>query len=988
MVNPLVKIFGSKHERDVRTLIPFVEKINNFEPEIKSLSDEQLRGKTTEFKERLGKGETLDDVLCEAFAVVREAARRTINMRHFDVQLMGGIVLYHGKISEMKTGEGKTLVATLPLYLIALEGKGAHLVTVNDYLAKRDATWMGPIYEFLGLTVEYLYHDIPFPERKAAYLADITYGTNNEFGFDYLRDNMAEDLEFVVQRGHHYAIVDEVDSILIDEARTPLIISGPTESNSNIFYEINPKISTLVSRQKSIVNRYLKEAEDFLSQRNLDEGGKRLFQAERGDPKNARLLKLKEDPENIRLIQKTEFLLNQTKSISQVEEELYFVIEEKGHNVTLTERGRSALAPTNPEKLILHDYTDRLAELEHSDLPKEELGRKKAEIEEEYLAMSERLHAINQLLKAYSLYEKDVEYVIQDEKVVIVDEFTGRLMPGRRYSEGLHQAIEAKEGVTIERDTQTLATITIQNYFKLYKKLAGMTGTADTEAEEFSRIYNLEVVVIPTNEAVIRKDHPDRIYRTSKEKWKAIADEIEELYKRGQPVLVGTISVEKSELLSTILKKRKIPHEILNARHHEKEAQIIVKAGLEKAVTIATNMAGRGTDIKLGEGVVELGGLHVLGTERHEARRIDNQLRGRSGRQGDPGSSRFYLSLEDDLMRLFGSDKLSGIMLRLGMEEGQNIDSPLVSKAIGSAQKRVESRNFEIRKHLLEYDDVMNDQRDYIYGKRTDFLGEGDIEEKIIESARELLSLKLEEFELPRSGITEETAADSLEWFAELIGKPGGVVLDSAWPLNIDTLVEEMIGVFKKSHQEKVNSLGEELAPQVERFIALQSIDRRWKEHLYEMDGLREGIGYQAYAQKDPLVEYKFQAFTQFQELIKNINTDLIRNIFRVRVVQPSMKKQRIWNINRVQHDEYEQFGARSPYDEAIPAEGGDGGEPAFARSGGASVSGRVPVLRTNAAQPYPQRRERAQVVVGEKVGRNDPCPCGSGKKYKYCCGK
>jgi preprotein translocase subunit SecA len=988
MINPLVKIFGSKHERDIRNLVPYVEKINNFEPEIKSLSDERLRGKTVEFKERLGKGETLDDILCEAFAVVRETARRTIDMRHFDVQLMGGIVLYHGRIAEMKTGEGKTLAATLPLYLIALEGKGAHLVTVNDYLAKRDATWMGPIYEFLGLNVKFLYHDIPFPERKAAYLADITYGTNNEFGFDYLRDNMAEDLEFVVQRGHHYAIVDEVDSILIDEARTPLIISGPTESNSNIFSEINPKISTLVSRQKSIVNRYLKEAEDLVNQKNMDEAGKRLFQAERGDPKNPRLLKLKEDPENIRLIQKTEFLLNQTKSISQVEEELYFVIEEKGHNVTLTERGRSALAPTNPEKLILHDYTDRLAELEHSDHPKEELARKKAEIEEEYLAMSEKLHAINQLLKAYSLYEKDVEYVIQDGKVIIVDEFTGRLMPGRRYSEGLHQAIEAKEGVTIERDTQTLATITIQNYFKLYQKLAGMTGTADTEAEEFSRIYNLDVVVIPTNESVIRKDHPDRIYRTSKEKWKAIADEIEELYTRGQPVLVGTISVEKSELLSTILKKRKIPHEILNARHHEKEAQIIAKAGLSKAVTIATNMAGRGTDIKLGDGVVELGGLHVLGTERHEARRIDNQLRGRSGRQGDPGSSRFYLSLEDDLMRLFGSDKLSGIMLRLGMEEGQNIDSPLVSRAIGSAQKRVENRNFEIRKHLLEYDDVMNDQRDYIYGKRTDFLGEGDIERKITDSMRELSSLMLEEFELPRTGISKETAAAFLDWFAELIGKPGGIAFEPEWPLTIDALTDETIAVFKVMHQEKVSSLGEELAPQVERFIALQSIDRRWKEHLYEMDGMREGIGYQAYAQKDPLIEYKFQAFTLFQELIKNINTDLLRNIFRVRVVQPSMKQQRIWNIKRVQHEEYAQFGAAGPYDATVPAEGGDGGGMAFANRGEALISRRVSGAGANAAQPFPQRRERAQVVVGEKVGRNDPCPCGSGKKYKYCCGR
>ena len=550
MKSPIVKIFGSKHERDIKRLQPFVDKINSLEKEIKSLSDEELKQKTNEFKQKLQEGKTLDDLLPEAFAVVREAAERTIGMRHFDVQLMGGVVLYQGKIAEMKTGEGKTLVATLPLYLIALEGKGAHLVTVNDYLAKRDANWMGPIYEFLGLSVAYLYNNMPFEERKRAYQADITYGTNNEFGFDYLRDNMAEDSEYIVQRGHHYAIVDEVDSVLIDEARTPLIISGPADTASELYYELNPLISNLVKRQKSIVNRYLKEAEDLLNGGKTEEAGKRLLQAEKGDPKNKRLLKLKEDPENIRLIQKTEFLYNQTKSISEIEEDLYYVIEEKGHTVTLTEKGRSALSPRNPEKLILQDYTDRLAEIEKSDIPREDLIKKKAEIEEEYLQMSEKLHIINQLLRAYTLYEIDVDYVIQDGKVIIVDEFTGRLMPGRRYGEGLHQAIEAKEGVSIQRDTQTLATITIQNYFRLYKKLAGMTGTADTEAEEFAKIYNLDVVVVPTNKPVIRKDYPDRIYRTSKEKWKAIADEIEECYKKGQPVLVGTISVEKSELLS------------------------------------------------------------------------------------------------------------------------------------------------------------------------------------------------------------------------------------------------------------------------------------------------------------------------------------------------------------------------------------------------------------------------------------------------------
>jgi len=965
MFNPIVKIFGSKYERDIKSLLPYLEKINSFEKEIKILSDEKLREKTDEFKKRLADGQTLDDILCEAFAVVREVAKRTIGMRHFDVQLMGGVVLYRGKIAEMKTGEGKTLVATLPLYLIALEGKGAHLVTVNDYLAKRDAEWMGPIYRFLGLSVSYLYHDMPFEERKKAYQTDITYGTNNEFGFDYLRDNMAEDRQFQVGRGYHYAIIDEVDSVLIDEARTPLIISGPAESASHLYYEINPKIANLVSRQKSIVNRFLKEVEAHLMEGNTEEAGRKLLQAERGDPKNKRLLKLKENPENIKLIQKTEFFYNQSKSISQIDEELYFVIEEKGHSVTLTEKGRTALSPSNPEKLILQDYTDRIAELEQHSISEKEFYQKKAEIEEEYLEMSERLHIINQLLKAYALYEKDVEYVIQDGKVIIVDEFTGRLMPGRRYSEGLHQAIEAKEGVVIERDTQTLATITIQNFFKLYEKLAGMTGTADTEAEEFAKIYGLEVVVIPTNEPVIRNDHPDRIYRTAKEKWTSIANEIEECYRRGQPVLVGTISVEKSELLSKILKKRMIPHQVLNAKYHEKEAQIIAQAGQKGSVTIATNMAGRGTDIKLGPGVVELGGLHIIGTERHEARRIDNQLRGRSGRQGDPGSSRFYLSLEDDLMRLFGSDKISGLMLKMGMEEGQNIDSPLVSKAISSAQKRVENRNFEIRKHLLEYDNVMNDQRNYIYSRRNEFLDNESIKEKIDEIIEELITDRLEQIEFPRSGITKQMAEPMVDWLSDILTRKVEIDYGPNGELNLEELTEQLLKFALDTHEQKIRELGEEIAPQVERFIALHSIDRRWKEHLYEMDGLREGIGYQAYAQKDPLVEYKFQAFNLFQDLIQNINSDIVKNISRVHIA-PAIRRADIWKINRVQHEEIGQFsGGRVT---AVPQKQPE------SFTGDSFSSGSTAV--------------QTQVITGKKVGRNEPCPCGSGKKYKYCCGR
>jgi len=803
---------------------------------------------------------------------------------------------------------------------------------------------------------------------------------NNEFGFDYLRDNMTDSIEGMVQRGHHYAIVDEVDSVLIDEARTPLIISGPTDSDSHLYAEVNPRIANLVSRQKSIVNRYLKESETFLNEGNTEEAGKRLLQAEKGDPKNKRLLEFKENPENIRLIQKTEFLYNQTKSISQIEEELYFVIEERGHSAILTEQGRTALSPSNPEKLILHDYTDKMAQLDHAELPKDEIFAQKEQLEKEYLEASEKLHIMNQLLKAHSLYEQDVEYVIQDGKVVIVDEFTGRLMPGRRFGEGLHQAIEAKEGVTIQRDTQTLATITIQNYFRLYSRLAGMTGTAETEAEEFLKIYNLEVIVIPTNEPVIRADHPDRIYRTGKEKWKAIADEIGECSQRGQPVLVGTITVEKSELLAKVLKKRKISHEVLNARYHEKEAQIIAKAGEQGAVTIATNMAGRGTDIKLGEGVVERGGLHIIGTERHEARRIDNQLRGRSGRQGDPGSSRFYLSLEDDLMRLFGSEKISNVMLRMGMEEDQNIDSSLVSKAISSAQKKVENRNFEIRKHLLEYDNVMNDQRSYIYGKRMDLLHQEDIGKQIEETITDLIESKLEEYELSRSGISPAVAQDIIPWLAELTKRDMEIDIESEEGISYDDFSKQLISWTNSVLADKHAELGEDIASHVERFISLQSIDKRWKEHLYEMDGLREGIGYQAYAQKDPLIEYKFQSFNLFKDLIKSINTDVVRNLFRVRIA-PTVRKPSIWRINRVQHREYGQFSPREGFEEGPSAV--QEGAPSTATA----IADYPDGYMQPAGYPPPQKRERQQIVTSKKVGRNEPCPCGSGKKYKYCCG-
>ncbi|HEY8130745.1 MAG TPA: preprotein translocase subunit SecA [Thermoanaerobaculia bacterium] len=906
MINKVLTfIFGSKHERDVKRMIPMVMQINSLEPEVSKMSDEELRGKTVEFRQRLRpvvealdakkkevprddnavKGaqadlqEALNDLLPEAFAVCREAAKRTLNMRHFDVQLMGGIVLHNGKISEMKTGEGKTLVATLAVYLNALTGRGVHVVTVNDYLARRDAEWMGRVYKFLGLTVGVIQNPHGDRERQEAYRCDVTYGTNNEFGFDYLRDNMKFDLEAMVQRDPVYAIVDEVDSILIDEARTPLIISGPSEERVDKYYSVD-----------RIIPRLVKDKD--------------------------------------------------------------YQVDEKQHTAVLTEEG------------VLH--AEKL------------LGG----IELYDPANMDTLHAVNQGLRAHTLYKKDVEYMLKDGEVIIVDEFTGRLMPGRRWSDGLHQAVEAKEGVKIEAENQTLATITFQNLFRMYEKLAGMTGTADTEAAEFDKIYNLEVVVIPPNKEMIRIDKADLVYRTEREKFNAIVEEIKVLHEKGQPALVGTISIEKSEHLASMLKRTGIPHVVLNAKHHEREAEIVAQAGHKGAVTIATNMAGRGTDILLGgnpefiaaqrtkeitdpaekkrieeeirqqwqrdhEEVVSLGGLHIVGTERHESRRIDNQLRGRSGRQGDPGASRFYLSLEDDLMRIFGGDRLMGWMERLGMEEGIPIEHRMVTRSIERAQKQVEARNFDARKHLLEYDDVMNKQRESIYTLRRSILDGREGKEYILNAAADIVEF-LVDTHVPEDA---REHPDETELNAELFDyfgvdlKSAGVDLAT---MPRETVKQSLVDAVNKRYEEKEAAVGPEMMRLHEKYLLLQVIDQQWKDHLLNIDHLKEGIGLRGYGQRDPLVEYKKESFDLFQDMMERIQDRVVKYLWKMEVVLEHEQRQEAPRVQRMPPPKPKQ-------------------QPMYFSSG--------------SAEPQTVRRKEA------KVGRNDPCPCGSGKKYKKCHG-
>ncbi len=889
----LTKIVGSKNERDLKRISPIVQRINELEPDRARLSDAQLAELTPKFRERIANGEALDDLLPEAFATVREVSKRVLNMRHFDVQLIGGVVLHWGRISEMKTGEGKTLVATLPAYLNALEGKGVHIVTVNDYLAGRDAEWMGKIYRALGLTVDCIQHPLTDEERKRAYAADITYGTNNELGFDYLRDNMKYDLKDCVQRGFHYAIVDEVDSILIDEARTPLIISGPAEESTDKYYKVDRIIPKL--------------------KRDID-----------------------------------------------------FQVDEKARTVTLTEEGAE-----RTEKLLA---VGNLYEPQNMDW----------------------VHHTNQALKAHHLFKRDVDYMVKDGEVVIVDEFTGRLMPGRRYSDGLHQALEAKENVKIERENQTLATVTFQNYFRMYKKLAGMTGTAETEAEEFYKIYKLEVNVIPTNKTLIRTEYPDVIYRTEREKYNAVVEEIKELYELGRPVLVGTISIEKSEKLSTLLKRKGIPHVVLNAKYHAKEAEIVAQAGRKKAVTIATNMAGRGTDILLGgnpdfltlqalrekkldaatmpkeeyakirqhlvglcarehDEVVGVGGLHILGTERHEARRIDNQLRGRAGRQGDPGSSRFYLSLEDDLMRIFASDRISGIMQSLGMEEGVPIESKLVTRQIERAQKQVESHNFEIRKHLLEYDDVMNKQREAIYAIRRELLEGADQKDYILELANDIV-LDLMDRYTPRNKPVDTWDLEGLRvnlrnQFGFDMAQLGIAPQDATY----EQLAEKLPETVRSIYEEKEKRFGAEYMRSQEQNIMLWVLDMQWKDHLWSLDHLKEGIGLRGYGQRDPLIEYKRESFDMFEALQTRIEEESIRYLY---LFEPISAEEQDAAHEKALERAREEARRRAKKKQDL----------VYSAADSTSVA--------------PVKREFP------KVGRNDPCPCGSGKKYKKCHGR
>jgi preprotein translocase subunit SecA len=1018
MRNLIKIVFGDKHTKDVKTLWPIVEEIKAEYEKIKDLSDEQLKGKTAEFKEKIqvyteelrnkiseiklqlqsneddidrrslyDELDALEDelnekyedvmaeILPEAFAVIKSTCQRLVgkswtiagskqtwNMVPYDVQLMGGVVLHQGKIAEMATGEGKTLVATLPVYLNALTGRGVHLVTVNDYLALRDSEWMGEIYKFHGLTVGCILNTMDPNQRKEMYTKDITYGTNNEFGFDYLRDNMSVDKEQQVQRKFNYAIVDEVDSVLIDEARTPLIISGPVDIDDQKFDEMKPKVEKLYRLQTGLIAKLVQEAETLLQngdKESIREAGIQLLRAYRGLPKNKRITKVLSEATNKKLMQDTEmeFLREQAKHMHIIDDELYFAIDEKNNTIDLTDKGREELSKgSGMEKdyFILPDLGLEISHLENDPaISEEEKIKRKDALYAKYSDSSDRIHTIHQLLKAYTLFEKDDEYVItEDGKIAIVDEFTGRVLPGRRYSDGLHQAIEAKENVKVERDTQTLATITLQNYFRMYSKLAGMTGTAETEEGEFFEIYKLEVVVVPTNKPVVRDDMDDAVYRTRREKYNAVIEQIEQLRKEGRPVLVGTTSVEVSETISRMLKRRNIPHNVLNAKQHQREAEIVSHAGEIGAVTIATNMAGRGTDIKLGNGVVDRGGLFILGTERHESRRIDRQLRGRSGRQGDPGTSKFYLSLEDDLMRLFGSERISSVMSRMGIEEGEVIQHPLITKSVERAQKKVEENNFAIRKRLLEYDDTMNQQREVIYTRRGHALEgdrlKGEIFELLEEFVEEIVDKNFQEVQVDnlkeeiRHNLLIELKLEAKEF--EDLGKDG--------------ITERILTEAKSFYKKKEEMLGSELMARLERYATLSVIDHKWKEHLREMDDLKEGIGLRAYGQKDPLVEYKTEAFQLFLNLLTEIRDEVVSFAFKFFPQAP---------------EEIQEKRKRP--------------------------SGRIMAMKQSTDNIGMSRQERAQggeqvagkpqpVQVQEKIGRNDPCPCGSGKKYKHCHGR
>jgi preprotein translocase subunit SecA len=1022
MLQALKKIFGSKHERDVKALLPMVEEINGHFEEYQKLSDDELRAKTVEFRERISEAiketeeriaalrkdlqttlegparekifddiadlekerdeitdETLDDLLPEAFAAVKDACRRLVgttfdllgnkvewDMVPFDVQLVGGIVLHQGKIAEMATGEGKTLVATMPIYLNALPARGVHLVTVNDYLAKRDSIWMGKVYEVLGLTVGCIQNSMDSFQRRREYACDITYGTNNEFGFDYLRDNMVVEKEDLVQREFYYAIVDEVDSVLIDEARTPLIISGPVKSEDHKFDEMKPHIERLVNAQRNFVSKIVADAEKLLEEGKEAEAGVLLLRASRGLPKHPRLMKVFSEPANKKLVQQTEmeYLRDQSRRMHEIDDELYYAIDEKNHQINLTDKGRDLLMPMVGDRdfFVLPDLGTEFSVLDNdASMSKDQVRQRKDELNVLYAERSDRIHTASQLLRAYSLYAKDDEYVVtEDGKVQIVDEFTGRLLPGRRYSDGLHQAIEAKEGVKVERDMQTLATITLQNYFRLYKTLAGMTGTAETEAAEFFDIYKLDVVVVPTNRPMIRKDFNDLIYKTKREKYNAVLEEIEGMQKERRPVLVGTTSVEVSETISRMLKRKNIPHNVLNAKQHQREAEIVSHAGLPGSITIATNMAGRGTDIKLGPGVREAGGLHIVGTERHEARRIDRQLRGRSGRQGDPGSSQFFLSLEDDLMRLFGSDRIASIMERMGLKDGEVIQHSMITRSVERAQRKVEENNFGIRKRLLEYDNVMNQQREVIYSRRRRALVSERIRDDIMDLLDEFAGKLVDRFydDGDIEGLQSEVRAQIL---VDLQITP-----DRFQQIGRDGVKSEVVKRAVEFYNRKEEKLGTEIVAKIEKMVVLQVIDEKWKDHLREMDDLKEGIHLRAYGQKDPLVEYKTEGFRMFMELLDQMNTEIITTVFKLFPAPTQQLPLR--GPQRPQQ-------MRTTHDSALGMGFQGNREPVAGSAGGEGQAGARP------GKPQP-------IHVGEKVGRNDPCPCGSGKKYKQCHGR
>jgi preprotein translocase subunit SecA len=1038
MLKFIEKIFGSKHDKDVKRLWPIVEEINEHFAEYASLSDDELRGKTAAFKARIQEyvaeieadittenekltnldisfdeaqavkenldqlekelhektEEVLLELLPEAFAVVKETCRRFVGkewdaagsrikweMVPFDVQLIGGIVLHEGKIAEMATGEGKTLVAILPTYLNALSGRGVHIVTVNDYLAKRDKEWMQPVFEFLGLSIGVILNDMESAVRRQQYACDITYGTNNEFGFDYLRDNMATDKEDVVHRKFNFAIVDEVDSALIDEARTPLIISGPVpHSTTDKFIELKPRVERLVRSQQNLIAKFLTEAEALMAEKEKKskewefDAGMALLRAKRGMPKNKRFLKIMGEVGASKLLTavENEMLRDNSKRMNECDDALYYSIDEKSHIIDLTELGRDYMTKDIDDKdfFVMPDVGTEISKIqsnpEFSDADK---LRKKDELYLLFSERSERIHNVSQLLRAYSLYENDVEYVVQDGKVLIVDEFTGRVLPGRRYSDGLHQAIEAKENVFIEGETQTMATVTLQNFFRLYKKLAGMTGTAETEAAEFYEIYKLDVVVIPTNKPITRKDDEDFVYKTKREKYNAAIKQIKDLKAKGQPVLVGTTSVEVSETLSRLLKRENIQHNVLNAKQNQREAEIVAEAGRKAAVTIATNMAGRGTDIKLGDGVKELGGLFILGTERHEARRIDRQLRGRAGRQGDPGTSQFYVSLEDDLMRLFGSDRIAGIMDRIGLEDGEVIQHSMVTKSIERAQKKVEEQNFSVRKRLLEYDDVMNQQREVIYARRRNALFKDRLRLEVFDMLRDYCDALAKRYH-------ESVDIDGLkEEFLRVLSAEIEVTPDEFEKLGELGLADKLYQAAADLYKRKEESLGSEISGRIEKIAVLGTIDEKWREHLRDIDELKEGINLRGYGQKDPLLEYKKEAFDLFVAMLDSVAQESLSMAFKIYPAQeqPAARKPNSDVLNRPKRSQVRKERLVASHAEA----------------------GNVIATLSRGEEPQPQataehaeQPKQQPVKVEKTTGRNDPCFCGSGKKYKNCHGK